>query len=165
MNEYIQLKKRNVLKIGIKDENNVSKLDEFGNEIYIEFDLEDIEVPERYSKCTYLIQKATNTLQNELVIINKKQDAPGKGVMTQNEEAKMRVLKKYYKDVENAMDLFLGENGTNKIFGETRYITMFEDLKEMLEPIMPKLKINLKSIEEKIKSKYKMQENDVLKDE
>ena len=39
MNEYINLKKRNVVKIGIKDENGVAKVDENGNEIYIEFDL------------------------------------------------------------------------------------------------------------------------------
>ena len=77
----------------------------------------------------------------------------------------MQALKQYYKTVEDAMDLFLGKNGTTKIFGETRYLTMFDDLSEMLEPIMPKLKINLESIEKKIKSKYSMTNSNVLKDE
>ena len=66
---------------------------------------------------------------------------------------------------EEAMDLFLGKGGTSKIFGETRYLTMFEDLSEMLEPIMPKLKINMDSIEKKIKSKYKIEDTSILKDE
>lgn len=45
MNEYIQLKKDNILKIGIKDSN--------GNETgeHLEFDLEDIDLPLRINQC------------------------------------------------------------------------------------------------------------------
>lgn len=165
MNEYINLKKRNILKIGIKDEEGNPKLDDKGKELYIEFDLEDINTPENYSKCVYLVQKASSTLKNDFAIINKKQDVEGKGIMTRNEEEKMKALKKYYKSTEEAMDLFLGKNGTQKIFGDSRYLTMFDDLSEMLEPIMPKLKINFDSIEKKIKAKYSTKEDNVLKDE
>lgn len=165
MKEYISLKKRDILKIGIKDEEGNPKLDEKGNELYIEFDLEDINTPDNYSKCVYLIQKASNTLKNDIAVINKKQDVAGKGIMTKNEEAKMQALKKYYKSSEEAIDLFLGKGGTQKIFGDSRYLTMFDDLVEMLEPIMPKLKINFDSIEKKIKSKYGNKEDNVLKDE
>lgn len=165
MNEYITLKKRDTLKIGIKDENGMPKKDELGNELYIEFDMEDIELPVRYSKCAYLVEKATNTLRNEMTIINKKQDSKGKGLMTKNEEAKMEALKKYYNSTEEAMDLFLGKGGTKKIFGEVRYLTMYDDLAEMLEPIMPMLKEKTQSIDERIKAKYKKQDDGVLKDE
>lgn len=165
MNEYIKLKKRDIFRLGIQDEDGNAKLDENGHEVFIEFDLEDITIPDRYSKCAYLIKKASNTLKNAIVVIDKKQDLKGKGILSKNEEEKMQALKQYYKTVEEAMDLFLGENGTAKIFGETRYLTMFDDLSEMLEPIMPKLKINLESIEKKIKSKYSMTNSNVLKDE
>ena len=165
MNEYISLKKRNILKIGIKDENNNPKLDEKGQEIYLTFDLEDINTPENYSKCVYLIQKATDILRDKIAIINKKQDSKGKGIMTKNEEEKIKALKEYYKSSEEAMDLFLGKDGTKKIFGDTRYLTMFDDLNEMLETILPKLKINFASIEKKIKEKYKNTDSNVLKDE
>ena len=75
-------------------------------------------------------------------------------------------MKKYYAKTEEAMDLFLGEGGTQKIFGDIRYLTMFDDLAEMLKPIMPKLKVNVESIEKQIKEKYKINnDNDVLKDE
>lgn len=165
MNDYITLKKRDILRIGIKDENGIPKKDENNNELYIEFDLEDIEVPERYSKCVYLVEKASNTLKNEMLIINKRQDSKGKGIMTKNGEEKMRSLKKYYKAMEEAMDLFLGKDGTKKIFGEKRYLEMFDDLNEMLQPIMPKLQINFESIEKKIKTRYKVVDEDTIKDE
>ncbi len=100
-----------------------------------------------------------------MIIIDKKQDSKGKGFMTKNEELKTQAIKKFYNSTVEAMDLFLGKGGTNKIFGEVRYLTMFDDLSEILEPIMPKLKINMNSIEEKIKSKYKIQDSSVLKNE
>lgn len=165
MNDYITLKKRDILKIGIKDEEGMPKLDKNGKEIYIEFDLEDITIPDRYDKCVYIIEKASNTLKNSLVIINKKQDVKGKGIMTANEKAKVEAFKLYYKSLEEGIDLFLGHGGTRKIFGETRYLTMFNDLSEMLEPIMPKLKINMESIEKKVKEKYSQPNKNVLKDE
>ena len=77
----------------------------------------------------------------------------------------MNALKKYYEETEKAMDLFLGEGGTQKIFGDVRYLTMFDDLGEMLKPILPNLKINVDSIEKQIREKYKVKDEDVLKDE
>ena len=165
MNDYIKLKKRNVLKIGIKDENGNPKLDDKGNEVFLEFDLEDITTADRYNECLELNKKALSDLQKDIVIINKKQDAKGKGYLSKNEKAKIDAIKKYYKEVEKAMDLFLGEGGTEKIFGKIRYLTMFDDLAEMLKPIMPKIKINAESIEKQIKEKYKVKDEDVLKDE
>lgn len=165
MNEHIKLKNRNIVKIFIDDENGNAKLDENGREVFIEFDLEDITIPDRYSKCYYLIEKAEETLKNELTIINKKEDSKGKGLMTKNEETKYNALKKYYKSIEEGIDLFLGQGGTNKIFGASRYLTMFDDLAEMLKPIMPKLKMNFESIEDQIKKKYATNDSGVLKDE
>ena len=165
MNDYIRLKKRDIFKLGIKDEEGNPVLDKDGKEVCIMFDLEDINTPDNYSKSVYLAKKATSTLRNELVIINKKQDSEGKGAMTKNEEAKMQALKRYYKNLEEAIDLFLGKDGTQKVFGDSRYLTMYDDLSEMLEPIMPKLKLNLNSIDEKIKAKYSNNDGNVLKDE
>ena len=163
--EYVKPKKRNVFKMGILDENDKPKKDKNGHEIFIEFDLEDITIPDKYSKSVYLIEKAEEKLKNDLSIINKKPDTKGKGLMSKNEKAKYDALKGYYKSIEEAMDLFLGKDGTKKIFGDNRYLTMFEDLSEMLKPIMPKLKINFEIIEEQIKKKYSQTDSGVLKDE
>lgn len=166
MEDFIQLKKRNILKIGIKDEDGNTKLDSNGKEVYLVFDLEDITTVDRYSKCLELNQKALSNLQKEIVIINKKQDSKDKNsYLSKNEKAKVDAMKKYYADTEKAMDLFLGDGGTQKIFGDVRYLTMFDDLAEMLKPIMPKIKINVDSIEKQIKQKYSVKDDDVLKDE
>jgi len=165
MEEYITLKKRNTLKIGIKDEEGVPKVDENGKELFIEFDLEDIDVLDNYNKCVIQVEKAHQALRNDMIIIGKKQDSKGKGFMTKNQELEKDAVKKYYAAMEKAINLFIGEGGVDKIFGKHRYLTMFDDFDEMIQPILPKLKVNLDSIDEKIKGKYKSKDTNVLRDE
>lgn len=164
--DFINVKKRNILRFGIKDENGNEKKDENGNLVVLEFDLEDIELPLKYNKCEFLVRKAQEDLKWKYIIIDKKQDVNDKKMLlSKNEEEKVKAMKQYYKDMEVAMDLFLGEGGVQKLFGDTRYYEMFDDLAEMLEPILPKLKINMDAITEKVKNKYKEKDKDVLKDE
>lgn len=165
MNDYIKLQKRNTLKIGIQDEDGNVKLDENGKEVFIEFDMEDINLLDNYDKCVYLVEKAGTTLKMKIKAIKNKQDGEGKYFLTKNQKAQSEAIKEYYKSMEEAMDLFLGEGGTNKIFGNKRYMTMFDDLSENLKPIMPKLKMNVESITNQIKTKYSATEDNVLKDE
>lgn len=166
MDDFIQLQKRNVFKVGLRDENGVEKKDENGNLVYLEFDLEDIELPLKYSKCEFLVRKAQQDLKFDFLVIDKKQDVKTKKMMlSKNEEAKIKAMNKYYKTMEEAMDLFLGKGGVQKIFGDTRYYSMYEDLGKMIEPILPKLQINMDQITNKIKNKYKPEEKDVLKNE
>ena len=165
MNDYINLKKRDIIRIGIKDENGNPKIDKDGHEVFIEFDLEDINLVDNYSKAISMCEKAGKTLQSELVIINKKEDVKINDYITRNQKNKVEALKKYYKTIEEAMNLFLGKDGFSKIFGDKRYLTMLDDLSEMLEPIMPLLKVNVDSIQNKIITKYKSHEENVLKDE
>ena len=166
MENYIELKKRETLKIGIKDENGIAKVDENGNEIYIEFDLEDITLPDKYNKAIESAKKAIQKYKNQLTIIDKKQDTKGKNeILSVNTKAKIKATEEYYKELETALNLFLGENGISKIFGESRYITMFNDFAEMFEPILPKIKIHTENIKKKIQEKYKTVDENVLKDE
>ena len=165
MEEYIKLKKRNTLRVGIMDEEGNVKLDHNGKEVYIEFDLEDINLPVNYSKCDALIKKSSNTLKMKTIAINKREDVKGKGIMSKNEEDIQKALKDYYKSVETAMDMFLGLGATRKIFGNRRYLTMWDDLNEYLQPILPKLQINFESISEQIKKKYASKEDNVLRNE
>ena len=166
MNEYINQKERNTVKIGIKDDKGNVKLDKDGHEVFIEFDLEDINLVDNYSKAISMCEKAGTDLKTQIAVINKrKDDKQINSVITKNEKDRMDALKKYYKTIEDAMNLFLGENGFTKIFGNKRYLTMLDDLSDMLEPIMPLLKVNIESIQNKIISKYKTHDEDVLKDE
>ena len=61
----------------------------------------------------------------------------------------------------------MGENGTKKLLnGRNPYYSMYEDINDMLKPILPKLKLRADDIAKKIKDKYSNvnnQEKNVLK--
>ena len=159
MADFIQLKKDNILRIGIKDTE--------GNDTgeHLEFDMEDIELPLRLNECEAKHRKNLEFLKMQFVIIDKKEDKKGKFILTWKEEEKLKVLQEFYKREMEALDLFLGQNGTNKLLnGRKPYYSMYEDISEMLEPILPKLKLKADDIASKIKEKYsnKATEKNVL---
>ena len=155
MADFIQLKKDNILRIGIKDTE--------GNDTgeHLEFDLEDIELPLRLNECDAKHRKNLEYLKNQFVIIDKKEDKKGKFILSWKEEEKLKVLQEFYKREMEALDLFLGENGTEKLLnGRKPYYSMYEDISEILEPIMPKLKLRADDIVDKIKQKYSNKETE-----
>lgn len=158
--ETIQLKQDGIIKIGILDSDG----NDTGN--FLEFDLEDLELPYRLCECEKLHEKNRMALKAKMITINKKQDVPD-GLLTRNEKEKIKALKEYYEDEEKALDLFLGNGGTKKILnGRKPYYTMYDDINEYLEPILPKLKVSMDNIENKIKSKYqleKIEDDSILK--
>lgn len=158
--DFIQLKKDNIVRIGIKDANGV----ETGE--HLEFDMEDIELPLRFNQCEAKHRKNLEFLKMQFVIIDKKEDKKGKFVLSWKEEEKLKVLSEFYKKEMEALDLFLGKDGTKKLLnGRNPYYSMYEDIHEILEPVMPKLKISADEIMGKIKSKYNNNatEKEVLK--
>lgn len=165
MENYIKVEKKDIFKLGIADENGNPKLDKNGKEVYLEFDLADIELPLKLNKCEHLIRKAQVNFKNKLVIIEKKQDKKGKMLLSSNEEEKVRALQDYYKDMEEAIDLFIGEGGTEKVFGSRRYWEMYEDLSEMLKPFLPQMKLSVTDMTNRIADKYKEKESNVLKND
>lgn len=163
MNEqenFIQLKKDNILKIGIKTFDGIATGE------YLEFDLEDIDLALRLNECEKRHRNNIKNLKYQYIIIDKKQDKKGKNLVSWKEEEKLKTLKKFYEEEEKALDLFLGKNGTKKILnGRKPYYSMYEDISEILEPILPKLKIRVDDITAKIEEKYSKinNESNVLK--
>lgn len=162
--EYINLKERkDIFRLGIIDEKGNKVKDKLGNEVYIEFDLGDIELPLKYNKCVALINQARQKLKTQFIIIDKKQNYKGRNLLSSNEEAKAKAIKQFYKDMEVAMDLFLGKDGTKKYLnGRNPYWEMWDDLSEALEPHLNKMKLTVTDMTERIKTKYKVTESDVL---
>ena len=159
MADFIQLKKDNIVRIGIKD----SEGKDTGE--HLEFDLEDIELPLRINECEAKHRKNLDFLRNQFVIIDKKEEKKGKFILSWREEEKLKVLQEFYNREMEALDLFLGQNGTKKLLnGRNPYYSMYEDINEMLEPILPKIKIRADDIANKIKNKYnnKINEKNVL---
>ena len=161
MADFIQLKKDSILRIGIKDSD--------GNDTgeHLEFDLEDINLALRLNECDERHRKNLEFLRNQFIIIDKKEDKKGKKILSWKEEEKLKVLQEFYKREMEALDLFLGENGTKKLLnGRNPYYSMYEDINDMLKPILPKLKLRADDIAKKIKDKYSNvnnQEKNVLK--
>lgn len=162
--EYIKLKERkDVLRLGFQDENGNIIKDYKGNEVYIEFDLGDIELPLNYNKCINLIEQARKNLKAQFIIIDKKQDRKGKQLLSSNEVEKVKATKQFYKDMETAMDLFLGQGGTRKFLnGKNPYWEMWDDIDETLKPYYDKLKLTVSDMTDRVKEKYKVTESDVL---
>lgn len=156
MDNFIQLKKDNILKIGIKDSDGKPTGE------HLEFDLDDIETPVKYNDAVFKHYKNCEYLQNQFILIDKKQDKKGKGLLSSNDREKLTVIKEFYKREEEALDLFLGDGGTKKLLnGRNPYYEMFDEFSQILEPIMPLLDTKIEDIEKKIKTKYsdKKEEN------
>ena len=71
-----------------------------------------------------------------------------------------------FKDMRKAMDLFLGEGGCQKIFGDQNYLEMFDDLFEELDKPqedglshLQKMKLSDEAIVQRIEDKYKNLKN------
>lgn len=158
---FIQLEKNDVLKIKIKDSN--------GNDTgkYLEFDLEDIELPLRLSQSEELHRKNIEYLKSQLAIIEKKEEHKGKKLLSWKEEEKIKLLKRVYEDEMKALDLFIGEGKTQMmldIMGRKPYFTMYDDIGRILQPVLPLIKQNKEDIANKIKEKYSLAEDkEVLK--
>lgn len=133
----------------------------------IKFHLGDISLPFKLEKAYNEVGKIQNKLRSQLMIIDKQQDSKGKNdLMTKNQRAKMNAWDNAFKDMRKAMDLFLGEGGCQKIFGDQNYLEMFDDLFEELDKPqedglshLQKMKLSDEAIVQRIEDKYKNLKN------
>ena len=154
--QKIGLKNENILKLEIVDEKGVSTGE------YLEFDLEDIELPFKYQEIIERLKKSRQNLKNQFVIIEKKQDHKGKKLMSSNEEEKLKALNNFYKEQVEIYNIFLGENGVQKLLnGRSLRWTTLSEIDELIEKqIAPQLDLTMKDITKKIKSKYSSKKED-----
>lgn len=154
--QKIGLKNENLLKLEIVDENGNSTGE------YLEFDLEDIELPFKYQEIIERLKKSRQNLKNQFTIIEKKQDHKGKKLMSSNEEEKLKALNNFYKEQVEIYNIFLGENGVQKLLnGRKLRWTTLSEIDELIEKqIAPQLNVTMDDITKKIKSKYSNKKED-----
>ena len=162
---FIQLKKLDcLLRFGIKDEN--------GNDTgkMLVFNLEQVNYPLKIQECIELHKKNIQWLKDKMIILEKQEDKKGKKLLSWKEEEGIKAHEEFYKKEMEALDLFLGNGSTQMIldcYGIEPYYSMFDDIVEMIEPIMPMLQNNaeyLKKKHEDIMKKYSnKEESNVLK--
>ena len=155
-----------IQKIGLKNENilKLEIVDEKGNSTgeFLEFDLEDIELPFKYQEILERLKKNRQKIKNQFTIIEKKQDHKGKKLMSSNEEEKLKALNNFYKEQVEIYNIFLGENGVQKLLNgrKLRWTTLTE-IDELIEKqIAPQLDLTMADITKKIKSKYSNKKED-----
>ena len=157
MENFIQLKKDNILRIGIKTADGKDTGE------HLEFDMEDIELPLKLNQCDYEHRKNLEWLKTQINVIDKKQDKKGKQWLSWKEEEKVKTFNEFYKKEMATLDLFLGENGTSKLLnGRKPYYSMYDDINEIIEPILPLIKERTESINDKIRAKYNNNKSDVI---
>lgn len=155
--ETIRLKENNILKFAIQTADGKDT----GN--FLEFDIEDLELPIRLQECIEMHKKNITNLKAQYIIIDKRQDKKGKKIMSANEEAKIKELQNFYKKEIEALDLFLGKGGTEKLLnGRKPYLSMYDDINEYIAPIIPIIEEKAGNIKDKIKEKYSKKESDVI---
>lgn len=155
--EYITLKERTSLKrFGIRTEDGKDTGE------YIEIDLEDIELPIKSNNCQLTHIDNWKKLKEKLDAINKQEDIQNENeILSENQKAALEAFKEFYEAEENAIDLFLGEGATKKLLnGRKPYLSMYDDINEYVEQIIPTLKDTQKSIIDGIENKYKTKKED-----
>lgn len=156
---YIQLKKDNILRLGIKD----SEGNDTGN--VLEFDLEDATLLLRYQELVEKEKKNRIWLNNQFLIIDRKQDHKGKKLLSSNEQAKLESINEFFKREKEVLDMFLGEGGTDKLLnGRNMGWTSLQEINEIItNQISPYIDKSMENITNKVKEMYKDSvEDDVI---
>lgn len=149
METNIKLKKDNVLKVRIQDEDG----NDTGN--FLEFDLEDISLPLRIQQLQDEHKKNLNYIKMSFALIDKKPNKEGKKILSSNEEEKLKVIKAFYEKEMKILDLALGKGATEKLLnGRNPYYEMFDDIISYLEPLKPYFEEQGNALEKKLIEKY-----------
>lgn len=147
---YIQLKKSNILKLGIKDENGEPTGE------FLEFDLEDAGLLLKYQDLIEQEKRNQLFLKNQLFMIRKRPDVKGKKLLSKNEEDELRAKKDFLEREKNIYNIFLGDRGVEKLLnGKEISAKRLREIDEIIEKqIYPFLEKNMNDIKDDIEKKY-----------
>lgn len=150
MENVIKLNKDDILRLSIVTDQGEDTKE------YLEFDLQDIELPLKYQDLLEKDKKNRENLRNQCLIIDKRQDVKGKKLLSKNEEDKIRAIADFFKKEVEIYNMFLGENGVQKLLnGRKIGWTSLADIDEIIEKqIAPYIKIDMEGITKKVKEKY-----------
>ena len=147
---FIQLKKSNVLRLGIKTDEGKDTGE------YLEFQLDDIELPLRYQELLEKDKKNKENLRNQLLIIDKREDVKGKKLMSKNEEDRIRALNNFFMKEVEVYNMFLGPRGVEKLLNGRKFTwTTLQEIDEIIEKqITPYVDVKMEDITKQVKEKY-----------
>lgn len=147
---FIKLNKSSSLRLGIQTDDGKDTGE------YLEFDLEDIELPLRYQDLLEKDKKNKENLKNQLLIIDRRRDVKGKKLLSKNEEDKIRALNDFFMKEITVYNMFLGPRGVEKLLNGRKFTwTTLQEIDEIIEKqISPHLDLSMENITKKVKEKY-----------
>lgn len=157
---FIKIENNDILKLEIRTADNKPTGE------YLEFDLADIELPLRYQEMVEKEAKNKKQLYNQIYLIEKREDVKGKKLFSKNQEDKIRAINEFIKKEIEVYNMFLGENGVQKLLNGQKVTWMsLNTIDEIIaKQIAPKLDIQMDNIADKIKKKYNsIKSEEVLK--
>ena len=150
MDNIIKLNKDSVFRLGIQTSDGKDTGE------YLEFQLDDIELPLRYQELIEKNKKNKEQLRNQMLIIDRRQDVKGKKLLSKNEEDKIKTLNEFFIKEIQVYNMFLGARGVEKLLNGRKFTwTTLQEIDEIIEKqIAPHLEVNMKNITDKVKEKY-----------
>ena len=151
MEDFIQIKEENVLRIKVKDKDGKD------TGLVITFDLQDVDLPLRFNKMDGLHKKNLSVLKQQGAALDKQEDKKGKFLLSWKTEKKLELLKEHYQREMTALDLLIGDGMTQKILdaiGRKPYYNMFDDIVESLLPVLDKVDTEATKLINSIEEKY-----------
>lgn len=148
---FVQLKKDDILRLGIKTADGKDTGE------FLEFDLEDVELPLKYQEVIEKDKKNKEYLRNQLLIIDKRTDVNTKNkLLSKNEEDKIKALNDFFRREIEVYNAFLGKNGVQKLLnGRKIGWTSLQEIDEIIaKQIAPHIDLKMEKIADKIKGKY-----------
>lgn len=128
----------------------------------ISFDLTDTELMLKFDRALTKINQIQKEIEEKQKELNELKDEKTDSFMTMKEKEEYEMISKAYQDMRNAVDEFCGKGACQKIFGDTNYIEMFNDLFDQLMPHFEAMGMNADKMRKEIEEKYSDKEEDVL---
>lgn len=151
--EQLRIQKRDLYEIEVNDEGET-----------ITFDLTDIGLPLKLAKAYDDIEEIRKQYKiKELAISKKTYPKKKTGVYSERDSELLNLLQSTFSEMRQAMDGFLGEGACQKIFGDSNYMEMFDELFEELAPHIEKMGMRMDDIKQRIAAKYAKKSENVLK--
>ena len=132
------------------NEMNFDELEEWQMFTMVDWKLAIINPTEEDWRDYYLEQQAERQLEEYL--------------LSKNEEDKFKAINKFFKEEEEIYNMFLGENGVQKLLNGKKFgwTTLMEIDEIIIKQILPYFDKQEKAIEDKIMNKYKLENKEVI---
>lgn len=153
-------KKKNTLRVRSRERYDIEVND---NGDIISFDLTDPTLALKYDKAMHKINRLMRELETESADIDSwEEEKDEDGLLTNKEKAMYELTERMFRKMRDAYDTFIGEGGCQKIFGDSNWLTMFDDLNGQLEPHFKKMQLNSDRFKKEVLEKYGSTDDGIL---